>query len=72
MKRPVQTDWHARARDILQREMEARGVSYRELAERLGSSRAALTNKIARGVFVTSWFLEALAAMGVKSIRLDQ
>jgi hypothetical protein len=64
-------DWNARCTAIVKRGMELRGVTYIDLAEKLGSNRAAVTNKINRGVFVTSWFLAALQAMQVKTLRLS-
>jgi hypothetical protein len=63
-------EWRARATALLKREMRARGVTYAELEERLGSNRVAVTTKIQRGVFVASWFLRTLDALGVKTLRL--
>jgi ribosome-binding protein aMBF1 (putative translation factor) len=71
MKRTKTVDLNERATALIRREMAKRGVSYSELAERLGSNRKAVTTKIARGNFVTPWFLAALDALGVKSLRLD-
>jgi hypothetical protein len=67
----VTIGWNARAAALLQREMAAKGVSYSELAERLGSNRVAVTTKINRGVFLTRWFLQALDALGVDSLSLS-
>ena len=72
MKRPKKksVDWNARAAAVIRREMEARRVSYTDLAERLGSNRKAVTTKIARGNFITPWFLKALDALDVQTLRL--
>jgi hypothetical protein len=70
MMRPKPNDWNARAAALIRREMKKRGVSYSELADRLGSNRKAVTTKIARGNFITPWFLEALDALGVSTIDL--
>jgi hypothetical protein len=72
MKRPKKktVDWNACAAAVIRREMEARSVSYTDLAERLGSNRKAVTTKIARGIFITPWFLKALDALGVETLRL--
>jgi hypothetical protein len=71
MRRPSKVDWNERATALIKREMKETGVSYTELAERLGSSRVTITNKVNRGVFVTAWFLQAMDAMKVKTLRLD-
>jgi hypothetical protein len=74
MKRPAKmkpVDWNARAAALIRREMAKRGVSYSELAERLGSNRKAVTTKIARGNFITPWFLAALDALDCKNLHLN-
>jgi hypothetical protein len=64
-------DWNARCTAIFKRELEQRGVTYINLAGRLGTNREAVTTKIGRGVFLTRWFLEALDALGVEMLRLS-
>jgi hypothetical protein len=66
-----------RPKRILRSEMVKRGVSYAELSSRLeeaGSrlSEAALRNKVSRGAFTAEFFLQALAAMGVETLRLTE
>jgi hypothetical protein len=54
-------DWNARCTAIVEREMEQRGVSYADLAEKLGRNRVA-NDKNRATVFLTRWFLAALDA----------
>lgn len=62
---------------ILRSEMVKRGVGYAELSSRLGEagiklSEAALRNKVSRGAFTAEFFLQALAALGVETLRLTE
>jgi hypothetical protein len=75
MKRLKKIDWNDRATALLKREMKENGVTYSDLAERLAkvgvtTNRVTLINKINRGVFVTVFFLQALEAIGVSTLRL--
>ncbi len=69
--------WKDRPRQVLKAEMERRGFSYRELAERMRlptdrKSVQALTNKINRpNAFSAAFFMEALAAMGCRSLPVE-
>jgi hypothetical protein len=72
MGRPKKIDWKGRAAVLLKREMEEREISYSELAERLGSNRVGVTNKINRGAFGTVFLLQCLEAMDVKVLRLGE
>jgi hypothetical protein len=64
------------ARAILQIEMKKRGVSYRDLTEKLNLARiedneANVRNKIGRGTFSASFFLTCLLLMRAKQIDLE-
>lgn len=69
--------WNAYAKGLLRGEMERHDVSYKELAllmgERSGDdeSPTALITRINRGTFTLAFFLEAVVAMGTKSIDLS-
>ena len=68
--------WVEHAKSLLKAELKRRNVSYRELAERLtalGSpdSERNLANKISRGGFTAAFFLQCMAAAGVKNLQLD-
>jgi len=69
-------DFQNRAKNILKGELKRRGISYKELAEKLGEigvheNDRNLANKISRGGFSAAFFLECLAAIGAKSVRLE-
>lgn len=69
-------DWTARAKNLLKSELKRRGVSYRELAEKLTAmgipeSERNIANKISRGGFTAAFFLQCLAAVGAQTVRLD-
>jgi hypothetical protein len=68
--------WEARAKRLLRSEMTRRGVTYEQLAEKLGAVGIAedhrnLRNKVARGKFSAALLLQCLEAMGAKELRLD-
>ena len=69
-------DWTARTKNLLKAELKRKGVSYRELAEKLTAlgvpeSERHIANKIARGGFTASFFVQCLVAVGATSIRID-
>lgn len=69
-------DWTARAKNLLKSELKRRGVSYRELAEKLTAmgipeSERNIANKISRGGFTAAFLLQCLAAVEAHSIKLD-
>ena len=66
----------AQAKNILKAELKRRGLTYRDLVEKLGEAgiqetERNLTNKIARGTFTAAFFIQCLKAIGVSSLRLD-
>ncbi len=70
------TEWQARVKNILKAELKRRGVSYKQLAERLEAmgvhdSERNINNKISRGGFTAVFFLQCLQAIGAKEVRLD-
>ncbi len=69
-------DWNKEAVSIIKAELKRRGLSYRNLAERLEGigvhdSERNVTNKINRGTFTAAFFLQCLEAIGCKTVRLD-
>jgi len=69
-------DWTARAKNLLKSELKRRGVSYRELAEKLTAmgipeSERNIANKISRGGFTAAFLLQCLAAVDAQTVRLD-
>lgn len=69
------TEWQARVKRMLKAELKRRGVSYKELAERLEAmgiheSERNINNKISRGGFTAVFFIQCLEAAGVQSVRI--
>lgn len=69
-------DWTARAKNLLKAELKRKGVSYRELAEKLTAmgipeSERNIANKISRGGFTAAFLLQCLAVIGASTVRLD-
>ncbi len=69
-------DWTARAKNLLKAELKRKGVSYRELAEKLTAmgipeSERNIANKISRGGFTAAFLLQCLEAVGARDLRLD-
>ena len=68
--------WTPRIKNLLKAELKRRGVSYRELAEKLTAmgipeSERNIANKIARGGFTAAFLLQCLVAIGATTLRLD-
>ncbi|MDR3534143.1 MAG: DUF6471 domain-containing protein [Rhodopila sp.] len=68
--------WEDRARLYLKAEIKRADVTYEELARRLEAhgikeNGASIANKLARGTFAATFFLAALAALGVQGLRLE-
>jgi len=69
-------EWQLKAAALLKAEMARRNIGYRELEERLKAigiedNEKNLSTKISRGRFATAFFLQCMAAIGSKTIRLD-
>jgi hypothetical protein len=69
-------DWVAYTKGLLRAEMVKRGINYKGLVEKLAAigiseSEANLRNKISRGGFTASFFVQCLISMGCTNIRLD-
>lgn len=76
-ERPVaDIDWTARTKNLLKAELKKRGVSYRELAEKLTAmglpeSERNIANKISRGGFTAAFLVQCMVAIGAQTLRLD-
>ena len=67
--------WQARAKGLLKGELKRRGISYRDLSERLAAigvqeSEANIANKISRGGFSAVFLIQCMDAIGAKSISV--
>ncbi len=67
------TVWQVEARRLLQAEMTLHGYSYKSLARALGGSESdqSLMTRINRGTFSMAFFLQAVRAMGTKSVDIS-
>lgn len=67
------TTWQLAAKRLLQAEMARHGYVYKTLARDLGAgdSEQSLMTRINRGTFSVAFFLQALRAMGTKSIDIS-
>lgn len=67
---PDQTDWEAKAANILKAELKRQGVTYAQLAELIGDKEPNVRNKLSRGKFSAAFMLQALNSIGVSDLRL--
>ena len=69
-------DWQAVVKGLLKAELKRRNLSYADLAEKLAAIRVKdternISNKISRGTFSAIWFVQCMAAIGVRTIHLE-
>jgi 3-mercaptopyruvate sulfurtransferase SseA len=69
-------EWQDRVKGLLKSELKRRNVSYKQLAERLEAigiheTERNIANKISRGGFTATFFVQCLHAIGVRTVRLD-
>lgn len=69
-------EWQARAKNLVKAELKRRGVSYKELAEKLTAmglpdSERNISNKLSRGSFTAVFLLQVMEAIGCQVLRLD-
>ncbi len=67
---PDQTDWEAKAANILKAELKRKGVTYAQLAEMIGDKEPNVRNKLSRGKFSAAFMFQALDAVGISELRL--
>ena len=72
---PARLDFEAQARALLKGELKRRGTTYRALSEKLeaigvNETERNLANKISRGGFKASFFLQCMRALSVEELRL--
>ena len=70
----TEADWQDRVKRLLKGELKRRGVSYRDLSERLAAleiqeSEANIANKISRGGFSAVFLVQCLDAIGAKTFQ---
>lgn len=72
---PVTQEYEAKAKNLLKGELKRRGLTYRQLAEKLAEigvqeNERNLNNKISRGGFSAAFLLQCLEAIGAQDLRL--
>jgi len=70
-----QDQWTLKAKNLLKGELKRKGVTYRQLAERLEAMGAHenernLNNKISRGGFTAGFLIMCLEAIEVRDVRI--
>ncbi len=71
----IEQHWQERAKGLLKAELKRRGVSYKQLADKLGEigiheTDRNIANKLARGGFSAVFMIQCLDAIGCDVIRL--
>ncbi|MBU1835459.1 MAG: hypothetical protein KJ834_05415 [Alphaproteobacteria bacterium] len=66
---PDQSDWEAKAANILKAELKRQGVTYAQLAELIGDKEPNVRNKLSRGKFSAAFLLHCMDSIGVSEIR---
>jgi hypothetical protein len=69
-------EWSDRAKRFLKAELKRSNMTYEELAKRLkkyglDETTASVSNKLSRGTFPATFFLAAMAAMGLEDFRME-
>ena len=72
---PMTVEYEARAKNLLKGALKSKGLTYAQLAERLGQmgiveNERNLTNKISRGGFTAAFLLQCMAAMNCSSLQI--
>jgi len=72
---PNTVAYETKAKNLLKGELKRRGVTYAQLAEKLGAmgiheTEKNLNNKIARGGFTAAFLVQCLEAVGCQTVRL--
>ena len=72
---PATVEFETKAKNLLKGELKRKGVTYAQLAEKLGAmgiheTERNLNNKISRGGFTAAFLLQCLTAIGSQDIRL--
>ena len=70
------TEWQARVKGILKAELKRRNVSYKLLADKLEAlgiheTERNINNKISRGGFTATFFIQCLLAIDCHTLHLE-
>jgi hypothetical protein len=74
---PPDEKWQERAKGVLKAELARRGITYRELAARLGAlgitdNERNIANKVSRGTFTAAFLMSCLDAIDCRVLRLRE
>lgn len=64
------TEWGTKAANLLKAELKRNGLTYAQLAERIGDKEVNVRNKLSRGKFTAAFLLQSLSAIGLSELRL--
>lgn len=72
----MEETWNEKASNILKSILTRRNIKYYELAIKLKEmgieeTQGSISNKISRGTFSFTFFMQCMEALGIKEIRLD-
>ncbi|MCK0139617.1 DUF6471 domain-containing protein [Aliiroseovarius sp. F47248L] len=65
-----QNEWESKAANLLKAELKRAGITYAELAERIGEKEVNIRNKLSRGKFSAAFLIQSLVAIGQNELRL--
>ena len=73
---PLTQEYEEKAKNLLKGELKRRGLSYRDLVEKLSEigiseTERNLANKISRGGFSAAFLIQCLEAIGCQALRLS-
>ena len=68
---PDQSDWEAKAANILKAELKRQGITYAQLAELIGDKEPNVRNKLSRGKFSAAFMLQSLSAINCEVLRFS-
>lgn len=69
---PDQTDWEAKAANTLKAALKLRGITYAELANRIGDKEVNIRNKLSRGKFSAAFLFQCLCAINVRHLEIEK
>lgn len=67
---PDQNEWETKAANLLKAELKRKGVTYAQLAEKIGEKEVNIRNKLSRGKFSAAFLFECLDALSVEVLDL--
>jgi transcriptional regulator with XRE-family HTH domain len=68
---PEQTEWETKAANTLKAALKLRGVTYAELAKRIGEKEVNIRNKLSRGKFSAAFLFQSLCAIDVARLEIE-